>query len=368
MGAADMKRALFAALVAASASALLAPSSFAQDDDNRRGRREQADERDVWQRNSDDGGRGRGRQEQRAPEAVQSSPAPSFGPPPQARERQAAPDPRPQADSGWGGQGNGRRDWNADRGAEWSGRQRDPATEDGDRRREGDRRGESLFGAPPGGGDGDWARRRREGENNARRGGDWGQENRGDNQRGDWNRDDHRRGDWNRDDHRRGDWNRDDHQRGDWTGRDHDWGRDWNGRHRGADWRNWDWNHNDHRYDRWRHSHRDFSSPRYRDWRGIRHGYYFDDGYRRIVHSFFGWDYYWWSYPNWRRPHRPWAVGHYLPRYIWWEPVPYDLYYRLPPAPYGCRYIMVDRDILLIAVASGLILDALIYYDRDYYY
>jgi Ni/Co efflux regulator RcnB len=55
-------------------------------------------------------------------------------------------------------------------------------------------------------------------------------------------------------------------------------------------------------------------------------------------------------------------VGYYLPDDIWWEPLPYDLYYRLPPAPYGCRYVMVDRDILIVAIASGIVLDALMYY------
>lgn len=38
---------------------------------------------------------------------------------------------------------------------------------------------------------------------------------------------------------------------------------------------------------------------------------------------------------------------------------PYDLHYQLPPAPYGCRYILVDGDILLIG-ATGLVLDALL--------
>lgn len=194
----------------------------------------------------------------------------------------------------------------------------------------------------------------------------------------DWNGrpggDDHpnRPRDWNGRD-RDHDWGRDDRGHG---GRDrysgnNDWGRDWNGHHRGNDWRRWDWDRNNHHYDRWRHTHRDFYRPRYDDWRHVRHGYYFDDGYRSIVRLFFGWDYYWWSYPNWRRPYRPWRVGYYLPDYIWWEPVPYDLYWRLPPAPYGCRYIMVDRDILLISVSDGRILDALLYndrYARDRYY
>jgi hypothetical protein len=94
----------------------------------------------------------------------------------------------------------------------------------------------------------------------------------------------------------------------------------------------------------------------------VRRGYYFDRGYVTIVHAYFGWNYHWWGYDGWSRPYRRYAVGSYLPDYLYWEPVPYDLYYRLPPAPYGCRYVMVDRDILLIVVSTGLILDAMLYY------
>jgi hypothetical protein len=95
----------------------------------------------------------------------------------------------------------------------------------------------------------------------------------------------------------------------------------------------------------------------------VRRGHYFDHGYARIVYVFFGHNYYWWSYDGWSRPYRDYRVGYYLPEWVYWRSVPYDLYYRLPPAPYGCRYIMVDRDILLIVVSSGLVLDALIYHD-----
>jgi Ni/Co efflux regulator RcnB len=94
----------------------------------------------------------------------------------------------------------------------------------------------------------------------------------------------------------------------------------------------------------------------------VRYGYYFDDGYAFILRGFFGHNYYWWNYPNWRRPHRAYYVGYPFPDYLYWEEVPYELYYRLPPAPYGCRYVMVDRDVLLISLATGIILDALVYY------
>src|SRR5262249_50445231 len=128
-----------------------------------------------------------------------------------------------------------------------------------------------------------------------------------------------------------------------------------------------DRNRHDSRYRPYWNSHRDFRSPRYSDWRRIRHGYYFDRGYASILSGYYGRDYYWWSYSGWQRPYRRWSVGYAMPSWLWWEPVPWDLYYRLPPAPYGCRYVYADGgDILLVAIASGIILDALLYND-DYY-
>jgi len=120
--------------------------------------------------------------------------------------------------------------------------------------------------------------------------------------------------------------------------------------------------------DRWRDArrrygatHHDFHRPRYDSWRRVPYGGYFDYGYAHILHSYYGRNYYWWSYDGWRRPYRNWRVGYLLPAWIYWEPVPYDLYYRLPPAPYGCRYVYVDGDILLIAISTGIILDALLW-------
>lgn len=192
------------------------------------------------------------------------------------------------------------------------------------------------------------------------------------------------RGDWSnggRDNHGRGHgddggrWRGDDgrgHGGGDARQR-HDDGRgrgDWNdGRHRGGrdfSWNDWGRGRDGHgdrdRYNRWRSNHRDWDRPRYRDWRQVHHGHYFDRGYALIVGGYWGHNYFWWGYDGWRRPHRPWRVGYILPYDLYWEPIPYDLYYRLPPAPYGCRYVLVGRDVLLIAVSTGLILDALYYY------
>ena len=108
--------------------------------------------------------------------------------------------------------------------------------------------------------------------------------------------------------------------------------------------------------------HPDWDRPRYDNWQRIPRGGYFDFGYARIFGSYYGWNYRWWNYPGWNRPYRRYIVGGYLPDYLFWDPIPYDLYYDLPPAPYGCRYVMVDRDVLLVVVATGLILDALVYY------
>ena len=113
---------------------------------------------------------------------------------------------------------------------------------------------------------------------------------------------------------------------------------------------------------------RDFDRPRYSDWRHVRHGYYFDDGYARIVGGYYHRHYYWWNYGGWHRPYRRWSIGYVIPYWLYWEPVPWDLYYMLPPAPYGCRYVYADGDILLVAIVSGIILDALLYDGGDYYY
>jgi len=172
-----------------------------------------------------------------------------------------------------------------------------------------------------------------------------------------------------------------DRGRGDWNGgrdgrdgrvSDGRGGRDW-GRDGRRDWRDddrhrqeWDRGRHDSRYDRYRRSHRDFDRPRYNDWRHVRHGYYFDYGYSQIVYGYYGRHYYWWSYDGWSRPYRRWSVGYMIPSWLYWEPLPWDLYYRLPPAPYGCRYVYADGDILLIAIASGIILDALMYEDGYY--
>lgn len=273
----------------------------------------------------------------------------------QSQERQIPP-PNQSGPGNWqsapqGERRNGRGAWNNDdadaerhwrRGDDNNGRERREWNREQDWNRDADNSGDR----------GDWNR----GQNNDHR----DEDNRG---RGEWNREhDEHRGEWNHDNRWR---DRDNaHNRDDWNGRNHgdNRHRDWRRDDQGRDWQEWHWDRNDHRYARWRHTHRDFDRPRYRDWRHVRHGYYFDWGYAQIVSSFWGYNYYWWSYDGSRRPHRRWHVGDYLPHWVYWEPLPWDLYWRLPPPPYGCRYIVVDRDILLISLSTGIILDALLYY------
>ena len=55
-----------------------------------------------------------------------------------------------------------------------------------------------------------------------------------------------------------------------------------------------------------------------------------------------------------------WSIGHRLPR-SYYGPSYYVDYrpYHLPPPPYGHRWVRVDDDVLLVAIATGLIVDVL---------
>lgn len=107
---------------------------------------------------------------------------------------------------------------------------------------------------------------------------------------------------------------------------------------------------------------------RYRDYRGG-HGNY-------ARHNDHRWKGNYW-YPQYRyraparyiHPHgyRPyhWRVGHRLPPAYYGRPYYVDYRpYHLPPPPYGYGWVRVDRDVVLVALATGLILDVLygIYY------
>lgn len=138
---------------------------------------------------------------------------------------------------------------------------------------------------------------------------------------------------WDRDRHRserRDDgWHRDD--RGRWERRDGE-ARDDNRRYDRRDWdRGWRY---ERRYD-WRHYRNQFRdryrAPRYYDPYGHRYGY------RRFGIGL---------YIDWR---------YFGSRY--WLNDPWG--YRLPPAPYGCRWVRYYDDVLLVDTRSGYVVDVI---------
>jgi Ni/Co efflux regulator RcnB len=149
--------------------------------------------------------------------------------------------------------------------------------------------------------------------------------------RRDWNdrRDDHRndRRDWDRHDDRR-DWNDHRNDRPGWADRNH------NGRP--DHWDNYrsDWDRHPNYWDNRRHDRRDFAAYRYR-------------------------------YGSYHRPsgyyYRQWHRGDRLPR--GWYGSSYVVYdwapYRLYAPPYGYHWVRVGDDVILTAIATGVVLDVL---------
>jgi len=142
------------------------------------------------------------------------------------------------------------------------------------------------------------------------------------------------------DHHDRGD--RGDHghwsgERRDFDGR-HDQRHDWQREERGRDRHEWreEGRHDDG--DRWRERH-DWDGYHH-DWRG---GRYDDDGYFRHGYHFGH---------VWHRGERL-APAYYAPSYV-----VRDYYsYQLPAPPYGCRWVRVDGNVVLAAIATGVVLD-----------
>ena len=108
-----------------------------------------------------------------------------------------------------------------------------------------------------------------------------------------------------------------------------------------------------------------------RDWRDDRR-----DNYRYVRHDDRRWRGYQWRpehryraparyvYPSGHRYVR-WSVGHRMPPAYYGRPYYVDYHaYRLPPPPYGYRWVRSDRDVVLVALATGLVLDVL--YDLYY--
>jgi Ni/Co efflux regulator RcnB len=56
---------------------------------------------------------------------------------------------------------------------------------------------------------------------------------------------------------------------------------------------------------------------------------------------------------------RKWHIGQPLPRDVVYHDLPVDLRLRLPPPPEGHRYVRVASDILLIAIGTAMIIDAM---------
>jgi Ni/Co efflux regulator RcnB len=174
---------------------------------------------------------------------------------------------------------------------------------------------------------------------------DHGNDNRHDNNRRDWN--DHRRDNDRHDDHRRDgndhrrDNDRHDNDRRDWNDhrRDnyrhdndrHDWNRN---NYRGWDRHRSDWSNHPHYWDNRRHDRRDYARYRYHYGRYYApHGYYY----------------------------RAWHRGDRLPRH--WYGSSYVIYdwhpYRLYAPPYGYHWVRVGNDVVLTAIATGIVLDVI---------
>lgn len=101
----------------------------------------------------------------------------------------------------------------------------------------------------------------------------------------------------------------------------------------------------------------------------LRVGTYFGDQHRRIVHDYYG--------ERLRSGHCPpglakkrngcmppglakkWRMGRPLPRDVVYYDAPRDIVLRFGMPPEGYRYVRVAADILLIAVGTGMVVDAI---------
>jgi len=88
-----------------------------------------------------------------------------------------------------------------------------------------------------------------------------------------------------------------------------------------------------HRADTWR------NRSEWRSYRGARSGYWYAPGY---------------GYRPYARSHH-WRRGGYVPAYYRTYYVQDPYYYNLRPAPRGYRYVYADGNIVLMALATGLI-------------
>jgi len=56
---------------------------------------------------------------------------------------------------------------------------------------------------------------------------------------------------------------------------------------------------------------------------------------------------------------KKWQVGHQLPREVIFYEVPQPLVVQIGPPPSGHRYVRVASDILMIAIGTGMVVDAI---------
>jgi Ni/Co efflux regulator RcnB len=147
--------------------------------------------------------------------------------------------------------------------------------------------------------------------------------------------------------------------------------RDWR-EDRREDRREWRGDRREWRDDRreWRDDRREWRDDR-RDWRDDRR-----DHARYARHDDRRWSgHHWYPQYRYRAPVRyvyppgyrayQWRVGHRLPRGYYDRHYYVDYrHYRLPPPPYGHHWVRIDRDVVLVAIATGLVLDVLygVYY------
>lgn len=94
----------------------------------------------------------------------------------------------------------------------------------------------------------------------------------------------------------------------------------------------------------------------------VRFGSFFGPSYGSIASRFYGRNYIYYSSHSWNSWNRPWRIGYVLPPTMFCEPLPYDLYFDLPPPPWGYDYALCNGDILLIGTDTGVVYDAILPY------
>lgn len=102
-----------------------------------------------------------------------------------------------------------------------------------------------------------------------------------------------------------------------------------------------------HGYDRHDDRHDDRRGDR-GDHRGYDRGYRHDHGYYRPAPRYYGRPGPYYGRGHWERGHRYGGPRYYVNN---WD------YYHLRRPPYGYRWVRADNDFLLVAVATGIILD-----------